>query len=251
MSTRLVTLATFPTPVEAALARNILTEAGIRAEATEDATALTWGGIFGGVKLLVDEADLERAGVVLDDALGEPLESEDEVAPEIDDPAVSDFADNLADRSPAEGQPSWTCAACGARVGKDESRCWSCGATRRGEINPYFMRPESAVAPPPEVKQGPFGELHEHVRDWIDRAWRAACFSPILLPPLLNFYSAWLLLRAAGEASDLPPSYTRKFYGAFAINLVVTAVAILTWIAVLGGTIEIDFVGLLSVLRAD
>jgi hypothetical protein len=233
MSMRLVTLATFPSPVEAALARNVLEEAGIRAHATDDATGWAFSGMFGGVRLLVDEADLERAGELLDEALGEPLQTEDEPhEDESENVPLSDFAENLADRSPAEDNPAWTCGNCGARVDEVELRCWSCGATRGGEANPYYVRPESAVAPP-AAKRSIAREPPEHVRDWIERGWRAACFSPILLPPLFNFYSAWLLLRAAGEAADLPPAYNRKFYGAFAINLVVTAVAILIWIAVL------------------
>jgi hypothetical protein len=254
MATRLVTLATFPSPIEAALARNILAEAGIRAEATEGANASVWGGMLGGVKLLVDEDDLQRAGELLDEALGDPLESDDQPdEPDErnhDDTAVSDFADNLADRSPVEGQPAWTCVACGARVGENERQCWSCGATRRGEVNPYYMRPESAVAAPRALQRQPVRQPPEHVRDLIDRAWRAACLSPILLPPLMNFYSAWLLLSAGGGTADLPSSYNWKFYGAIAINLVVTAIAIMTWMAVLRGSFVFEFSGLLGGLGA-
>jgi hypothetical protein len=212
MAMRLVTLATFPSPIEAALARNILAEAGIPAEATEGANASVWGGMLGGVKLLVDEDDLQRAGELLDEALGTPLEAghEPDVPDEQDDNAVSDFAANLADRSPAEGLPAWTCGACGARIGENERRCWSCGATRDGEVNPYYVRPESAVASPPAVKRQPVSQPPEEVRDLIDRAWRAACLSPVLLPPLMNFYSAWLLLSAGSGTADLPPSYNRK-----------------------------------------
>lgn len=251
MAVRLVTLATFSSPIEAALARNILAEAGIRAAATESANASAWGGMFGGVKLLVNEADLERAEQLLDDALSDPLESGDESDSQNHNPAeASDFAENLADRSPPVGSPAWQCTACGARVDDDEARCWSCGATRRGEANPYFLRPESAVAPPAATKRPPIPPP-EHVRDWIDRGWRAACLSPILLPPLMNFYSAWLLLRAAGETADLPSSYNWKFYGAFAINLVVTAGAIVTWIAILRGTFTLDFLTLLWAVVGD
>src|SRR5688500_6129660 len=101
MATRLVTLATFPSPVEAALARNILDEAGIRAHAADDATGWAFSGMFGGVKLLVDEADLERAGELLDEALGQPLEADDEPEPTDRNGApASAFAENLTDRSP-------------------------------------------------------------------------------------------------------------------------------------------------------
>jgi hypothetical protein len=243
MSMRLVTLATFPSPVEAALARNLLEEAGIRAHAADDATGWAFSGMFGGVRLLVDEADLERAGELLDAALDAPLAADDESPEEFDDPPASDFAENLADRSPTDDVRAWTCSSCGARVGEDERRCWSCGASRAGEANPYYVRPESAVAPA-AVKRDIPREPPEHVRDWIDRGWRAACFSAILLPPLFNFYSAWLLLRAASEATDLPPSYNRKFYGAFAINLIVTGLSILIWILILRDAWVIDLLPL-------
>lgn len=234
MSTRLATLATFPSPVEAALARNILAEAGIRAEATEGATASAWSGMFGGVKLLVDEAELERAGEVLDEALGAPLEAEDEPQDdESEKTPVSDFADNLADRSPAAEDSAWICPSCRARVRNDERRCWSCGASRTGDVNPYYIRPESAVAPPAADEQDIRREPPEHVRDWIDHAWRAACFSALLLPPLLNIYSAWLLLRASGHSTPLPASYSRKFYGALVVNLVVAGMAIVVWTLIL------------------
>ena len=245
MSTRLVTLATFPSPVEAALARNILEDAGIRAHAADDASGWAFSGMFGGVRLLVDEEDFDRAGELLDAALGEPLEAEEEPPDDEDDEAAtSDFAENLVDRSPAGDSPSWTCGNCGARVADDERRCWSCGASRSGEANPYYVRPESAVAPAATATRATPRQPPEHIRDWIERGWRAACFSPILLPPLCNFYSAWLLLRAAGEATDLPPSYNRKFYGAFAINLVVTGVSILIWILILRDAWVIDLLPL-------
>ena len=245
MATRLVTLATFPSPIEAAMARNVLAEAGIRAEATEMANASIWGGMMGGAKVLVDEADLERAGQLLDEAFGEPLDSDDELAnvhdeSEIDNAGAGGFADNLADRSPVDGEPAWACSVCGTRVAEDDVRCWSCGATRRGEANPYFVRPESAIDSPLPVKAPRSRPSPEQVQDWIDRAWRAACMSSILLPPLLNFYSAWLLLRAAGETSELPASYSAKFYGALVINLVVSAVAIVIWISVVRGSWEFD-----------
>jgi hypothetical protein len=88
MSTRLVTLATFPSPVEASLARNLLHEAGIRAELTEDTTNVIWGGMFGGVGLLVDESDLDRADELLTQALGDAHEDEDDALDDGDDSAA-------------------------------------------------------------------------------------------------------------------------------------------------------------------
>jgi hypothetical protein len=96
MATRLVTLTSFPSPIEAALARSILADAGIAAEVAEESSATLWSGMLGGAKLLVDEADVERADQILDEALNQPLadneesESADDTAPESD---LSDGAD--------------------------------------------------------------------------------------------------------------------------------------------------------------
>lgn len=68
MSERLVTVSTHLEPVEAAIARNRLDAAGIRAEVLDDQTAtVAWqlGAATGGAKLLVAEEDAERALLVL------------------------------------------------------------------------------------------------------------------------------------------------------------------------------------------
>jgi hypothetical protein len=223
MPMRLVTLATFPSPIEAALARNILAEAGIRAEATELATASTWSGMIGGVKLLVDEVDLERARELLDEALSRPLDGDDEPDEhdqyETNDTADSDFAESLADHSPPARHPAWICPACGVHVSIEESRCWSCGATPTGEQNPYFIRGDSVQAgrsrePSPERL------VPDDLADTINRAWMAACLGLPLLP-LAHFYSAWLLWSVAEYASHLQGNTKRRFYVAFAIDVIV------------------------------
>jgi Putative prokaryotic signal transducing protein len=91
MSTRLITLATFRSPIEATLARNVLLEAGVRAELSEDTTNSIWGGMFGGVGLLVDEADVERAGQLLQLALSKPIEMEGEPT-DLDNDSSTDTA---------------------------------------------------------------------------------------------------------------------------------------------------------------
>ncbi len=69
MADRLVTVATFGSPFEAALARNRLQEAGIPACLTEEETVGLLGGLMGpglsGIKLLVSEEHLSRAEEVL------------------------------------------------------------------------------------------------------------------------------------------------------------------------------------------
>jgi hypothetical protein len=229
MPMRLVTLATFPSPIEAALARNILAEAGIRAEATELATASTWSGMIGGVKLLVDEAELERARDLLDEALSRPLDGDDEPDEhdeyETNDTADSDFAENLADHSPPAGHPAWICAACGVRVSIEESRCWSCGATPTGEPNPYFIRGDSVQAGRSR-ELAPDHIVPEDLADTVNRAWLAALLGLPLLP-LAHLYSAWLLWSVADHASHLQGQTRRRFYVAFAVDIVVLGLLIM------------------------
>src|SRR5262245_12881907 len=133
MSDRLVTLATFPTVVEAALARNILQDGGIPAQITQDTANWMMSGMFESVTLSVRESDVERADALLEEALNSPLEVEEEPPDTGEEQLASEFAENLPDRSPAADAPAWTCVACGARVANTDRRCWSCGASRAGD----------------------------------------------------------------------------------------------------------------------
>jgi hypothetical protein len=69
--TRLVTIATFETPIEASIARSALESAGIRAFLLDDQVAgMNWAftNAIGGVKLQVSSDDLPSAKKVLNDA---------------------------------------------------------------------------------------------------------------------------------------------------------------------------------------
>jgi hypothetical protein len=69
MPSKLVTLATFGNPAEAAIARNHLAAEGIRAFlADEDTVAMAWhlGNAIGGIKLQVADDDAERAISILE-----------------------------------------------------------------------------------------------------------------------------------------------------------------------------------------
>jgi hypothetical protein len=68
MADRLVTVATFGDPVEAAMARNALEAGGIRTYLRdEEAVAVNWslGNALGGIKLQVNAWDFERAELLL------------------------------------------------------------------------------------------------------------------------------------------------------------------------------------------
>jgi hypothetical protein len=237
MAMRLVTVATFPSPIEAALARNILAEAGIRAEATEGASALAWTGMIGHVKLLVDESELERARDLLDEAFSHPLQGDDDPDEqdeyETNDIALGDYAENLADRSPPEGQPAWTCPVCGVRVGEEERRCWSCGASAAGEPNPYFIRGDSTQGSRPREPL-PDHIVPDDLADTVNRAWLAALLGLPLLP-LAHLYSAWLLWSVAEYAGHLQGKTRRRFYVAFALDVLVVGLLIMLIVSMMRG----------------
>ena len=59
------------------------------------------------------------------------------------------------------------------------------------------------------------------------RALRAAILGFFACPPLLHLYSAWVLLRMDSSSGALSPWGRRKYYLAWAIDLVVVAAACL------------------------
>lgn len=77
MSTQLVTVATFDTPIDAEIAKNKLESVGVRAFLADEATirmASYLGPAMGGVKLLVLDSDVESARSVLEPATVRPSE---------------------------------------------------------------------------------------------------------------------------------------------------------------------------------
>ncbi len=66
MHTRLVTVATFSTPMEATLAKQFLESEGIEAFLADEAMALQLSLAIGGVKLQVPETDVDRARQLLE-----------------------------------------------------------------------------------------------------------------------------------------------------------------------------------------
>jgi len=60
------------------------------------------------------------------------------------------------------------------------------------------------------------------------RAWRAAVFGIFLLPPVVTFYSLWILLGLTVDGTALSASGRRKFWASLLVDiLVLAAVAIL------------------------
>ena len=63
----------------------------------------------------------------------------------------------------------------------------------------------------------------------VGRAMSAATFGVIFFPPLLHFYSLWLLLQVPTAPSGMDPATRRKLYVTFALDVVVIVVSLPLW----------------------
>ncbi|MCA9199477.1 MAG: hypothetical protein KDA87_18150 [Planctomycetales bacterium] len=232
MAEKLVTIARYPNAHVAQLIQSHLLAQGIRAHVsgTNVANMLSHvGSALGGVRLQVAADDVEQANQVL-----LSLQDEGRIA-------------------------GWLCGRCHEEVDPGFEICWNCQAHRSEFANPLPQTTDSqrtkSPAPlddttPPmsqfvpsdeaagvdtpnpfapaaiageDVGQQPghefLAEQQEEVNAMIDRAWRASVLGMMLLPPLLNFYSMYLLMRVA--AYDAPPSSKKRILArwTFAVNL--------------------------------
>lgn len=223
MNEELVTIATYPTPAEAEVARVALEAEGITAFVTNDnLVGMTWilGNAVGYVKLLVAAPSAERATRILE----------------------AHF-DNW---SQVDAEP-WNCPRCGEDVDAQFDECWSCGAARpvAGATPPQRTLEAAPTAvldaalPPPGAEnkaraENPYAsplandtaDKDEHTPAVVYsgdelsyRAWRASVFGLVICPPFLSFYSAWLLLKLAFSNQPLSDRGQRRMYGAWALNL--------------------------------
>lgn len=193
--------------IEAESLRIRLAEAGIRALVTgtdmETALGLGGAGTMRMVRLEVPTEDAERAIAILEE-----------------------------DRRKALEAGPWICERCHEQNEATFEVCWSCNKQRtdsdqRGrrettepqtipdeplqvevteptteDGNPY--RPAAVDSAPPK----PNGELTEELRDTLQvevrRAFRAAVIGSFIFPPLINFYSLYLLLALPPTAFQTP-----------------------------------------------
>ncbi len=242
MATRLVTLATFPSTALAMLAHNVLADAGIDSEVTEGNTSWAFSGLLGEVKLIVAEENAERAEQILDEQarLFRDESDETEIEPEShEENAVEDTDDyRPTDYSPgATNLPGLAqAAACVSPwmpidAGPAEHR------SRASEIPTSCARSNKAenvpAAPPPDVPA-------DVVDDLVTRAFRASMIGIVLFPPLVTFYSAWLLLQAAGAGGDFDQRQHRRFITALVINVIVGGLSSLFWWEVVGVPIFVE-----------
>lgn len=185
MSSQLKTIADFLTPEDAEVARLALEDEGI-ASFLENATTLGmvwyWGNATGWVKLLVPEADAERARAIL--------------------------------AQKGVGANARRCSKCGAGLPPNFDVCWSCQT-------PIDVEGEGSAdlsGVPPEDEDGPDETASGDGMAW--RAYIGAVLG-LSSCLLLNFYSVWLILRLAFGDYPLSRKGSRNFYWAIFINLAV------------------------------
>lgn len=198
LNTRLVRLSSYDSPLAADAARLVLEREGISARLDGESVghALNHvGTALGGVGLLVAEGDAVRAAEIIAE---------------------------LAREAKLEKAP-WFCGRCREDVEATFDVCWSCGKDR-AEVEVH--------APPVAIEaDGRFAaNSTEATRDYhsrhdaetealLARAWRASIVGIVFLPVILHLYSMWLLLRASTSGHSFSPEGSRKFYQAFAVNV--------------------------------
>lgn len=201
----LVTLRSFGTEAEAAMAQGLLEENGIPAYVYGGQSATTmsyYGTAVGGVRLEVPKSRTDEATRLL----AEELES-------------------------AEAVPAWTCPACSAEVDAGFAVCWQCGheyvpAETQSEPSPREAVADDGAADesPYDIGEAPTDERPDEpadlddVEDFANRAWKSALLSVGVAP--LAFYSGYLILKTLGD--DLSPSGTRKVMGAAVLSALCT-----------------------------
>jgi len=155
----------------------------------------------------------------------------------------------------SDGEP-WYCGQCREEVDAEFEVCWSCGQPRAevqqpfperssdtslssasassgqdpGEEtevvdaramlrNPYASPTAESEAVPAEAEPDQF-EPSEEAEAILVRAWRASILGFFLLPVILHFYSMYLLIRASMITERFSAKGSRRYYQAWAINVV-------------------------------
>lgn len=202
MSDNVVTLATFNTPGEAQMARNMLEEQGIKAMiADEELIGMNWclSNAIGGVKLLVLESQWMQARV----ALAQHQETLDD-----DDDDVGESAEDYGDESPEDIDEQITAKPLAKTIAEEDVDRQIAQQPMRFGREPGLEEPEPIV-----ISEG---------EDLAARAFRASLFGIFLLfPPIFHLYSAWLLLKLFRWDGELSDSATTKVLVAMVIDVAV------------------------------
>lgn len=195
MNLRLTTVATFCTPEDAEVARLVLEDNGIAtSQEGANTVGMLWyyGNATGWVKLQVAEADAARAREILSLRLD----------------------DENADKPPRR------CPKCGVKVPAGYAICWACESPIDEAEEPSSAPPDGSSPPIQDADEDDESEPPTAIGDamaW--RAFAAAIFGVVFCPPLLSFYSGWILLKIAFQNPPLSRKGRRCYYAAMIVDL--------------------------------
>ncbi len=190
MDLRLTTIATFCTPEDAEVARLVLEGNGIECF-QEGASTIGFVGYLGNaagwIKLQVPQADVPRARQLLSRQLPK-----------------------------GEGDSPIGCPKCNQIVPGGYEICWACQSPLDAAAKPILSTLEAGDDEGPDSPTAA-GDASA----W--RAFVAAVIGLFICPPLLNFYSGWILLQIAFDSPPLSRKGNRYFWLAMVIDVAVCA----------------------------
>jgi hypothetical protein len=213
MSDQHVTVARFPNPTEAELAKTRLEEEGIPVLLLGELTATAYAGfgeMVGGIQLQVPQIDAERARRFLDAEREQRIEHK--------------RARGIP--ATAGGQPAWICPGCDTHVDKDIEICPTCG-----RVMPVHEL-DSAGEPEDEdededLQPTAIGDRLAH------RAFLTAIFGLFTCPGLLHVYAVCVLWKLAGFEGGVTSTGRWKAYVAALISIPMVLAMLLVLVYIL------------------
>lgn len=217
----LVQVASFATAPEAEYTSNYLKGQGVPAF-VDGATAGTVlshiGSALGGIRVLVDEVNADKAAQLLTE---------------------------LNESAGDDGEP-WFCGVCQEEVDGSFAACWSCGRSKDDVAADSVPKPEPPAVdtvelpkpiqtnnpyqPPIEgTVEAPVPETNQQANELLDRAWKAIILGTVFLPFIMQPYGLYLLYQSTKVTHDFSPELNRKFYRV----LVAGILSCVAWLAFL------------------
>lgn len=205
MTEKIVSLATYSNPIDAEMVKHYLQDAGITVFSAGAEAAGAFVGLdsaFANIELHVPQSQLQQAQEALESFDEQESTAEYNLSNEDD----TDIMEGEPDRplSPVKttsqfrsGPPAEEFA------GEDTDR-------EVGSVPGQTVGSEDLVGSDASIQWNPDALAA--------RAWRASFLGMIVLPPLLNLYSIWLLIRMAGLDEEPSPAGLRRVYGAIIID---------------------------------
>jgi Putative prokaryotic signal transducing protein len=218
MNDEMVTLATFANTIEAEMVKNLLADEGIPAFVIGETSGTLFSGmtnLFGEVRLLVAESNLERATAILEE------DEDDEDLPETEplpEPGTAFKAGDWA-REPS------------SRKGTVDDSIRAVPGVKEAPEADAALRTEE-VKRVKEVEKDDDEEEDAELRvDWgpddhAARAWKASIIGLLMFPPLLHLYSLSCLVQVFFGDESPSPAGLRKAVAAGIIDVLVIVVVL-------------------------